>query len=91
MASTVDCPGPFISKLPQSKEKKPGQLTDQQLDQYYEDGYVVVRDFFKPEELEPCKEAIAEMVDELAEKLYKGGKITGWFNVLRTKYTILPW
>ncbi|XP_064637126.1 uncharacterized protein LOC135493597 [Lineus longissimus] len=75
MASTVDCPGPVTTKLPQSPDKKPGQLTDQQLDQYYENGFLVVTDFFRPEELEPCKEAISEMVDELAEMLHKAGKI----------------
>ena len=45
-------------------------------------GYVVVKDFFHvKEELEPVKEDINIMVDELANKLYKAGKISSWYQV----------
>jgi len=40
-------------------------------------GYTVVEDFFSPEELQPCRDAIANMVDVLATKLHDAGKITG--------------
>jgi len=40
-------------------------------------GYTVVEDFFTPEELQPCRDAIAGMVDVLATKLHDAGKITG--------------
>ena len=33
--------------------------------------------FFKPEELDPAREAVAEEVDKLANKLYDAGKIKG--------------
>lgn len=39
-------------------------------------GYFQLDKFFDPgTELDPCREAIGGLVDELAQKLYKGGKI----------------
>ena len=40
-------------------------------------GYIVVPDFFSAAELDPCKEAVNGLVDELANNLYKAGKIKG--------------
>lgn len=42
-------------------------------------GYVIVEDFFTSEELEPVKGAINRLVDDLAHKLYKAGKIPSKF------------
>ena len=39
-------------------------------------GVVVIENFFKPEELEPCKKTIEDLVDKLAQKLLDNGKIT---------------
>jgi len=39
-------------------------------------GYVVVQSFFTKEELQPVIESINEIVDDVAEKLYKAGKIS---------------
>lgn len=39
-------------------------------------GYVLVPRFFTDEELQPVIEAINGLVDEVAERLYKAGKIT---------------
>ena len=36
----------------------------------------MVESFFTPEELDPAKEAIGELVESLANKLYNAGKIT---------------
>lgn len=36
---------------------------------------MIVEDFFSPDELEPCKGAIADLVDNLARRLYAAGKI----------------
>ena len=36
---------------------------------------MVVDSFFKKEELDACREAIKLQVDDLAESLYRGGKI----------------
>ena len=35
----------------------------------------MVKDFFKPEELDPCREDIGVMVDQLAHKLFDAGKV----------------
>lgn len=58
-----------------SEVKKPGQLPDHIIRKYFEDGFVIVEDFFTPEELNPCKVAIAEVVDDVANMLWKKGKI----------------
>ncbi|XP_031575072.1 uncharacterized protein LOC116308732 [Actinia tenebrosa] len=60
----------------QPKERKPGQLSQEQLQQYFDEGYVLVTKFFTDEELQPVIEAINALVDEVAERLYKAGKIT---------------
>ncbi|XP_013385576.1 uncharacterized protein LOC106155333 [Lingula anatina] len=65
----------FTVPPPQPKKKKPGQLTAQQVKQFFEEGYVVVEDFFTREELDACRDAVAGLVDDLAKKLYDGGKI----------------
>lgn len=59
----------------QAKEKKDGQLSDEQLKKFFQEGYLVVEKFFKPEELQPCRDAIDKMVDNLANKLFDAGKI----------------
>ena len=51
------------------------RLTQDQLDQYREDGFLIVRDFFRPDQLQPVIQWINGVVDELAEKLYAAGKI----------------
>ncbi|KAK3088237.1 hypothetical protein FSP39_016495 [Pinctada imbricata] len=38
-------------------------------------GYVIVKDFFTREELDPCRQACDDLVEDLAQKLYKAGKI----------------
>lgn len=63
------------AKPPQPKQPKTGQLPDHMIKQFFEDGYVLVEKFFTPEELDPCKEAVSVLVEDLAQKLYKAGKI----------------
>ncbi|XP_050412522.2 phytanoyl-CoA dioxygenase, peroxisomal [Patella vulgata] len=60
---------------PDVNERKPGQLPYSEIQKFYDEGYIVVKDFFTPEELEPCRQAIEGMVEQLAQKLYKAGKI----------------
>ncbi|XP_021359944.1 uncharacterized protein LOC110454642 isoform X2 [Mizuhopecten yessoensis] len=60
---------------PQPKRRKPGQLSPEEIRQYFEEGYVIVKDFFTKEELEPCLRDFEILVENLAQKLYKGGKI----------------
>ncbi|KAL8622941.1 hypothetical protein ACOMHN_027062 [Nucella lapillus] len=59
----------------QPKEKKPGQLADHVIKQFFEEGYVVVDSFFKKEELDACRDSIDKLVDDLANLLYTGKKI----------------
>jgi hypothetical protein len=50
-------------------------LSDTQLRQFQQDGFVIVPDFFSREQLQPVIDWINKLVDELAEKLYAAGKI----------------
>ena len=38
---------------------------------------MLIEDYFKPEELEPIKKDIEDLVDYLAEGLYEAGKLKG--------------
>ena len=38
-------------------------------------GFTVVENFFTPEEMEPCRKTLQKMVDDVAQKLYKTGRI----------------
>eukprot|EP00058_Branchiostoma_floridae_P011228 XP_002596716.1 hypothetical protein BRAFLDRAFT_78384 [Branchiostoma floridae] len=69
------CPEVYLTRPPQPKVKKPGQLNDDQLRQFFEEGFVLVKDFLKPEELQPVQDDIERLVDDLAERLFKAGKI----------------
>jgi ectoine hydroxylase-related dioxygenase (phytanoyl-CoA dioxygenase family) len=51
------------------------ELSKEQLEQYREDGFVIVEDVFEPAELQPTMDAIAELVDMFAERLYAAGRI----------------
>ncbi|XP_019644504.1 PREDICTED: phytanoyl-CoA dioxygenase-like isoform X1 [Branchiostoma belcheri] len=74
-APPASCPQVYLTPPPQPRDKKPGQLSKAQVDQYFRDGYLVVTDFFPPEELQPVREAVEERVDHLAQTLYRAGKI----------------
>ena len=51
------------------------RLSDDQLCQFREDGFLVIRNFFALEQLQPVIEWIDSLVDELAERLYAAGRI----------------
>ncbi|XP_074649271.1 uncharacterized protein LOC141904564 [Tubulanus polymorphus] len=65
----------LFNEVPPQPPKKPGQLPIEKIKQFFEEGYMVIEDFFTKEELDPCVEAINALVDDLAEDLYKNGKI----------------
>ncbi|ESO90037.1 hypothetical protein LOTGIDRAFT_233877 [Lottia gigantea] len=65
----------FNKMIPQPTEKKHGQLPENIVKQFFEKGYVVVEDYFPKELLEETKKGIEVLVDDLAQKLYKAGKI----------------
>ncbi len=50
-------------------------LTAQQLEQYAQDGFLILPEFFSEAELMPVIEEINGLVDSLAERLYAAGKI----------------
>jgi ectoine hydroxylase-related dioxygenase (phytanoyl-CoA dioxygenase family) len=54
-------------------------LTNIELDKYLADGFLIVRDLFSEQELQPAIDAINEKVGELAERLYRSGKIEDRF------------
>ena len=49
---------------------------------------MVIDNFFTDEELEPCRQEIATIVDKLANKLYNAGKIKGIPNIVDICYII---
>jgi hypothetical protein len=51
------------------------RLTDAQLCQFQDDGFLIVRDFLSRERLQPVIEWINALVDDLAERLCAAGKI----------------
>lgn len=51
-------------------------LSTQQLQQFRQDGFVILPKFFSAEELQPVIAEIDGLVDRLAERLYAAGKIT---------------
>ncbi|KAL5022720.1 hypothetical protein ScPMuIL_001875 [Solemya velum] len=59
---------------------KPGQLSEEDLRKYFEDGYVVVKDVFTNEQLDACKDAINHKVEQLAHTLFDAGKIKNLYS-----------
>jgi hypothetical protein len=55
--------------------KKSGQVTKEQLDHFFKEGYVILEDFVDTNLLEIIKIDLEKQVDDLAEKLIKAGKI----------------
>ncbi len=51
------------------------RLSEDQLRHFHEDGFLIIRDFFALEQLQPVIEWINGLVDDLAERLYAAGKI----------------
>uniref|UniRef100_H2XTA6 Phytanoyl-CoA dioxygenase n=1 Tax=Ciona intestinalis TaxID=7719 RepID=H2XTA6_CIOIN len=68
-------PEVYTTKPVQPTEKKFGQLTTEQVDEYFDKGFLVVKDFFKPERLNVVRKAVDEIVDDLVNDLYDNGKI----------------
>ena len=53
----------------------PGILTEKELDQFFSEGYVIKHGLFSKEELQPAISEIEKLVDDLANLLFKAGKI----------------
>jgi hypothetical protein len=41
----------------------------------YFQGFLIIEDFFMEAELEACKNDVIDVVDDMASRLYKAGKI----------------
>ena len=59
----------------QPKQKKPGQLSEEQLKQFFENGYIVLNDLIDLDLLDRVRKEWDEKADELIQSLYKAGKI----------------
>ncbi|OWF37078.1 uncharacterized protein LOC110440617 [Mizuhopecten yessoensis] len=64
----------------QPQELKQGQLPESMIRQFFEDGYVIVKDFFTRAELDTCRNAVNQQVENLAQKLYGAGKIKNLYS-----------
>lgn len=53
-----------------------GPLSSDQIEQYYYDGYVIIDNIIPAKNIKDCLKACDDMVDELANDLYKHGLIT---------------
>lgn len=65
----------FTEVPPQPKIAKPGQLSEDMVKQFFEEGFVIVENYFLPKELDACRNAVDKLVDDLALKLYQAGKV----------------
>ena len=70
------CPDVYCKPIDYKPEPKPGQLSESQLKQFYEEGYLVLHDVFDKEILEKAKESIGKKCDLVIDQLYKAGKIS---------------
>ena len=59
----------------QPSVKKPGQLTQDQLNHFFTEGFVIIEDFLDINLLNKVKLELEGQVDQLAQKLYDAGKI----------------
>src|SRR5689334_12248175 len=50
-------------------------LTADQIQRYRDDGFLILPNFFTKAELQPLMNEIDELVDDLANRLYRAGKI----------------
>ena len=51
------------------------RLTEQQVQQYHDDGFLIVEDVFTRQELQPVMDWFESVVDEWVDRLYRAGKI----------------
>ena len=51
------------------------RLSGEQVERYFDEGFLIVEDVFSPDELQPVLEEFAAMVEEVAEDLHASGAI----------------
>ena len=50
-------------------------LSDNQIKQYHEDGFLVLHNIIDEDYLQPVREEVAAIVDEVAQGLHTAGKL----------------
>ncbi|XP_060572273.1 phytanoyl-CoA dioxygenase domain-containing protein 1 homolog [Ruditapes philippinarum] len=78
----IGYPEVFTTIPQQPALKKPGHLPYEKVKEYFENGFTVVEGFFSPEEIQPCLDSYARLVDGLAHKLYDSGRIKNLYKDL---------
>ena len=51
-------------------------ISNQQVQQYFDDGFLIVEDLLTDDDLQPVRDELEQVVDEWAEKLWRAGKIS---------------
>ena len=67
-------PQVYCQQIAYKPKVKPGQLSEEQIKRFYDEGYVLLEDFFDTSLLDNAKKSIEELVDEIAVDLLKAGK-----------------
>jgi len=85
MADTVTYPGQGhpgnpdlfnITAMPeQPADLKPGQLPGDKIRQFFDKGFLVVENFFQDAEIDACLRAIEGIVDRVAQRIHRAGKL----------------
>jgi len=65
-----------IFTTPPERPVKSRHLTDEQMKQFYSEGFVIIPEFFDTDVLEKCKAAFGRSVDTLVDELISEGKLT---------------
>jgi ectoine hydroxylase-related dioxygenase (phytanoyl-CoA dioxygenase family) len=78
--SEQDHPELFTSLPPQPSPLKSGQLSEQQVKQFFDEGFLILENYLEPEELAPSIKVINDMVDEFAHRLYDAGKVKNLYS-----------
>lgn len=56
------------------RDYTPGPLTQDEFNQFFEDGFVIKHDLLKRDQLQSAIQGLEQLVDELAQNLYKAVK-----------------
>jgi len=77
--STSKCPEVYTQPIAHKPVAKTGQLTDEEIRQFYNEGYVILEDFFDKELLEKAKDSIRNVENGIIEDLFQAGKISSQY------------
>ena len=63
--SAIKFPEVYSQPIKYKPNPKLGQLTDDQIKQFYNEGYVIIDDFFDKDILEKAKESIENLANDM--------------------------